>query len=301
MIGESDVAKATVRGLGRPRHERPLGTELAFVEGVLEYLAGWPAPEAPVPEGVLSFVRYEFSEAHVGALGRELRLAGGGPEPKGMHLCADPATTVHVFERGLPDLQAHVDALVRRELGARTMVLFTPATRRARIVCANLPFPGIELDLARDKTPWTMADLDRSISDFNIDVVEASDLMDLVTDGVGLRPGGRRRYNEALYLHLRFGLGLDRRVNCGVHIARTGLALRPRGTGEERLTMFGKRAANAPPRDETATLQRRVTRWAARGERPVLHMRCLCCDAADPCSVNPVPERLTIGHPHLQP
>ena len=301
MIGESPTARAAVRGAARPRHERPLGPELDFVEGVLEFLVGWPAAGATPPAGMLSFVRYDFNERRVASLGREVRLSTEGPEPRGMHLCADPAAPVRVFERNLVDAQAHADALAARELGVRTIVLFDATKRLAYVVCGEIPWPGIELDLSRGKPDWSTDDLDRSIEDFNVDVAGQEPLMDVVTDGHGLRARGHRRYNEALYLYLRYGLGLDRRVNCGVRLLRTGLGLWPRRTAEERLFTFGRRAAGTPPRDETAVMERRLARWSTTAGRSPLRMRCLCCDGAVACAAASAPAGITVEHLHLTP
>lgn len=300
MNGESPAARDAVRRAGGSRHERPHGPDFDFIEGVLEFLLGWPAAGTPPPSGIVSFVLYDFNERRLASLGRELRLSAGGPVPGGMHLCADPRAPVRLFATNLVDADAHAAALVARELGERTMVLFDATKRIATIVCGGIPWPGVDLDMSLPKTKFVMDDLDPSMTNFNIDVVEGSPLGGIVTDGHGLLPRGHRRYNEALYLYLRFRLRLDRKDDCGVRLLGNGLGLWPRKAVEERLITFGRRTSASPPRDEAAVMERRIARWSGKAEASPIRMRCLCCDGSVTCAAASATAGITVEHLHLK-
>ncbi|MRI57127.1 hypothetical protein D8770_24695 [Methylobacterium sp. DB1607] len=285
-------------------HQEALDADAAFLERVLGILASWTAPPAPAP--VTSFVYFDFSKERVAArLGPERKLKIGGPVPGGMHLCADPLGMVRVVQDGLTSFEAHEEAYAQRDYAPRMMIMFDPASRTVRIVCASLPSPGAEMQLASTSAAatWTLAQLDATIDRFHFERIIGLPLMGLLTENGQLRRRARRRYREALYFYLRYELGLDRNSGFLVSTRSASVKIRRVSGGELQVAGFGMRAAHPDPANEKAVLGKVVRRIAARrakGSAHPLHLRCLCCDGTGPCATPVEQDSFTMRPAHLE-
>lgn len=303
MNGEDPNARAVARLTVQSNHHEALDADAAFVEAVLTVLAGWSAPTAPAL--VTSFVYFDFNIERVAArLGPERKLKIDGPVPGGMHLCANPHAMVRVVQNGLTTFQAHEEAYAQRDYAPRMMIMFDPASRLVKIVCAGLPWPGAEMRLAAaPPATWTLAELDATIDRFHFERIIGLPLMDLLTEGGQLRRRARRRYREALYFYLRYELGLDRSSGFVVSTRSASVKVKRLGEGELQVAGFGVRAAHPNPANEKAVLGKVVRRISARraqGSTPPLHLRCLCCDGTGPCATPVEQDSFTMRHAHLE-
>jgi hypothetical protein len=306
MTPDEMATIAAIRSRRNFTHRR-FDNDTQFVEDVLDWILTERADGRLTSGTPLTLVLYDFGPS-AAALGQEVKLHNGEAVLGAIHLCSPSLqrAALEIEATALNSMTAHQNMLVQRQHTERTSVTFNPATGRVhiRLSCLTLADP-VELTLATQLAAgWAgngLSPLPIALNDFHAGMTRDQGVGNVFFDAGSPRSNVRVYYRNAVYLFLKFQIGLG-------HANSYRVSANDR---EVRVTDIGNRTSVALtavcPRSADAGIVAAALGRAladandlfARDSVPT-HITCLDCpfphSADEECATSP----LSLRHRHVE-
>lgn len=300
------AAIATARRLRPPRANLDEATN--FVIRVLDWILLERSSERLMAGSPLTLVQFDFTPPRAADLGAIVDLHNNGALLGAIHICAESLRPAHVFPGaiGLVTLAAHQAAIVQRQLAGRTSVSFDPQTGSVQVRLACIPHVGpIDMQLGGQLAPqWKgqeLAPLPATIGAFHAGLSRANGVGSLLFDHDRASSRARVYYRNAMFLYLRYQLGLREPEGYRVTPRKSDVAITHLESGRTSLV-----TAAATRSNEASVAAAMIKRLL--DEARVVHatssadtfISCIDCPSTRPpgdeCAAPPI----SLRHRHLQ-
>jgi hypothetical protein len=207
---------ATISAIRSRRNftHRLFDRDTQFVEDALDWVLEERANGRLVGGPPLTLVLYDFGPS-ASALGQEVKLHNGEAVPGAIHLCNHSLQRAHleIDATGLNTVTAHQNMLAQTQQTRRTSITFNPATGavQVRLACLMLAAP-VELTLvAQLAAGWAgngLIPLPTALNEFHAGMTRQEGMGRIFFDAGSPRSNVRIYYRNAIYLFLKFQIGL---------------------------------------------------------------------------------------------
>lgn len=255
-----------------------------FVENVLVWILEERANNRLVDGLPATFVLYDFAPGPA-ELGDVVRLKNGGVVQGAIHLCALGLRTANLVKGtgALGSLDAHEEMLVNRQHARRTSVTFNPTTSEVtvRLACAPMAPPvGMKLasSLAAGWAGNGLTPVTAALNWYHATMTLQTGIGPLLFDAGIPKREMRIRYRNAVYLFLRFELGLTQQHGYRVSVDANGVRVREL-VSDSSVSITASADRSGDPSVAAAALAR-IFRRADRLygiDGTCTHVSCLCC------------------------
>jgi len=255
-----------------------------FVENVLVWILEERANNRLVSGSSATFVLYDFAPGPA-ELGDEVRLKNGGVVQGAIHLCALGLRRANLVKDTvmLGSLDAHEEMLVDRQHAHRTSVTFNPTTSevKVRLACAPMA-PPVEMKLASTLAAgWAgngLKPVTAALNSFHATMTMQTGMGPLMFDAGIPKREMRIRYRNAVYLFLRYQLGLTQQHGYRVSVDANEVRVRELSSNSRvSIIAAADRSGNA---SIAAAAIARIFKRADRlhdSDGTLTHVSCLCC------------------------
>ncbi|WP_298687620.1 hypothetical protein [uncultured Sphingomonas sp.] len=277
-----------------------------FIEKVLDWLLDRLAEGQLANGQSVTLVSIDYLRQSAAAKGVPVKLNHGKFVQGSIHLCNRTLSRANLLPGAsdLGNVQGHEDALKDKQYADDVSVTYHPTTGVAhvRIPCAG-SVHVVPIKLCRQPSAnWSasgMTELENALSNFHAGLNRASGLGALMFDAGSLRPNASIIYRNAVYMYLRFEMGLNQ-TGFSVSADKREVQVKVTANGfTARLKAIGTRVGS--PTAAGRRIQRELAIAVAetgQGEPPAL-MSCISCPTSVPSSQECAVAPNSLRHRHV--